>query len=122
MSALLCLATAVYFEARGEPLAGQMAVAQTIMNRVEDDRYRDTVCGVVYAPDQFSWAAARPTMPNNARARAATAVAEDVLEGETYPTNATHFHSGPPPVWTKHFKRLERIGGHVFYENTTPYR
>jgi hypothetical protein len=46
--ALTCLATAMYFEARGEPEEGQLAVGQVILNRVAHDRYPNTVCGVVY--------------------------------------------------------------------------
>ena len=44
MSAIACLATAIYFEARGEPMVGQVAVAQVIVNRVYDERFPDTVC------------------------------------------------------------------------------
>ena len=52
-TALLCLALTVYFEARGEPEHGQYAVAEVVMNRVEQ---RDaTVCSIVYAPNQFVW-------------------------------------------------------------------
>ena len=47
---LHCLANAVYFESRGEPLDGQLAVAQAILNRVESGRYADSICGVVNQP------------------------------------------------------------------------
>jgi len=45
--ALMCIAVAVYFEARGEPSAGQIAVAQVVRNRIEDPRYPDNACDVV---------------------------------------------------------------------------
>ena len=45
---LWCLATAIYFEARGESYRGQVAVAQVVLNRVKDHRYPDTICGVVF--------------------------------------------------------------------------
>lgn len=129
MSALLCLATMVYFEARGEDVAGQMAVAQVVINRVEDHRYEDDVCGVVYAKYgdhcQFSFACdgLSDEMPRGQARRAAYAAAEDVLEGETYPTNATHYHTpAVKPDWASSFKRAGRIGDHIFYENNTPYR
>ena len=55
MLAELCLALAVYHEARGEPLIGQKAVAEVVMNRVASDRFPDTICGVVMQPKQFSF-------------------------------------------------------------------
>ena len=53
--ALLCLTLNVYHEARGEPFLGQVAVAEVTLNRVDDLRWPDTVCEVVYQPYQFSW-------------------------------------------------------------------
>ena len=47
ITTIACLATAIYFEARGEPMVGQVAVAQVIINRVDDERFPDTVCEVV---------------------------------------------------------------------------
>ena len=47
LSTISCLALAIYFEARSEPIAGQLAVAQVILNRVVDERYPDTVCEVI---------------------------------------------------------------------------
>ena len=55
-TAALCLATAIYFEARGEPLAGQIAVGNVIMNRVQDGRFPDNVCDVVKEGPTYSWA------------------------------------------------------------------
>ena len=55
MIAELCLSLALYHEARGEPLNGQRAVAEVIMNRVESNRFPDTICGVVMQPNQFSF-------------------------------------------------------------------
>lgn len=129
MTTLMCLAIAVHFEARGETQAGQMAVAQVVMNRVEDSRYPDTVCDVVFEGTpkvcQFSFVcdAAPHTLPDNAAGRRSLAVAEDVLEGETYPTTATHYHTtGVAPDWRTTFDFDERIGDHLFYTNNTPYR
>ena len=47
LSTITCLAVAIYFEARSEPIAGQLAVAQVVLNRVADERYPDTVCEVI---------------------------------------------------------------------------
>ena len=55
MLAAHCLAIAMYYEARNQPIDGQLAVAQVIMNRVESPRYPDTVCEVVWQPKQFSF-------------------------------------------------------------------
>lgn len=55
MNALLCLATAIFFEARGEPIEGKELVANVILNRVEHSSYPDAVCGVVNQPKQFSY-------------------------------------------------------------------
>ena len=55
MSAIACLATAIYFEARGEPMVGQVAVAQVIVNRVYDERFPDTVCDVVKQGEYYTW-------------------------------------------------------------------
>jgi len=54
-SELDCLATNIYFEARGEPEAGQFMVGFITMNRVHDSRWPNTVCKVVYQPGQFEW-------------------------------------------------------------------
>ena len=55
LTELACMATAIYFEARGEPMVGQVAVAQVIMSRVNDERYPDTVCDVVKQGYYYSW-------------------------------------------------------------------
>ena len=55
LTELACMATAIYFEARGEPMVGQVAVAQVIMSRVYDERYPDTVCDVVKQGYYYSW-------------------------------------------------------------------
>ena len=54
-AALVCLATAVYFEARGEPFVGQSAVAHVVLNRVEDTRFPNDICSVVKQGPTYSW-------------------------------------------------------------------
>ena len=58
--ALFCLAMAIYFEARGEPMVGQVAVAQVVINRVTDYRYPDDVCAVVKEGYYYSWDKNKP--------------------------------------------------------------
>ena len=55
MTPMMCLAAAIFFEARDQPLDGMMGVADVVMNRVESDRWPDDVCSVVYQSRQFSF-------------------------------------------------------------------
>jgi len=124
--AFVCLKEAIYHEARGEPIHGQFAVAEVILNRVDSPAYPDTVCGVVHQNAhmanacQFSYACnGRPrTMPET-RARAiAGRIADLMLSGaERELTNgATHFHTvRVSPSWSSRLTRTAQIGVHVFY-------
>lgn len=113
---LRCLATAVYFEARGEPLEGQLAVAQVILNRVESGRYAPTVCGVIRQPGQFTYAKTRSPAASRdwevAKAIAFIAMQGTVAE---IAEGAMSFHAARvAPGWGEK-RRLARIGNHVFY-------
>ncbi|SDG39406.1 Cell Wall Hydrolase [Pelagibacterium luteolum] len=124
-----CLATGIYFEARGESYRGQVAVAQVIMNRVEDHRYPDTICGVVYQNQhrrnacQFSFACDGVTNVNRTSEVAAWHLAQEitqtVLNKEIYLTevaDATHYHATyVRPHWARNMDRLSQIGLHIFY-------
>ena len=125
MTPLLCLATAIYFEARGEDLMGQRAVAQVVINRTEDSRYPDTVCGVVWEPKQFSFTHDGKTekMYEVEARETAMQVAEEALQGNGLNITSTHYHStGVKPYWREHFLLDGRVGNHLFYTNETPYR
>lgn len=127
MTSLMCLAVAVFFEARGETTTGQYAVAEVIMNRVEDDRYPDTVCGVVFEDSQFSFTHdGKPDRLPRVATRAskrAKRVASEVLEGYRIGITSTHYHTtSVDPFWAEHFELDGMIGNHVFYTNTTQYR
>lgn len=110
-----CLATAVWFESRGETLEGQLAVAQAVVNRAKSGKWGKGVCGVIKAPRQFNFIAARVQRSTAtfttalAVARiAATGLWHDVAEG------AHSFHSARlNPGWR--LKRVAKIGNHVFY-------
>ena len=124
-----CLATAIYFEARGEPKRGQIAVAQVILNRVADANYPDTICGVVYQNQsrrnrcQFSFACdGKPDTIRETRAwTAAVQVAGAVTTGRVEVAalaGATHYHAAyVSPRWAPRLTRLARIGQHIFYRN-----
>jgi len=124
-----CLANAVYFEARGEPLLGQMAVAQVVINRVFSGHYPGNVCGVVYQSTrryhrrrcQFSFTCDgipdRVTEPD--AFERATRVARNALDGRFWVDDvgkATHYHARwVHPRWVHEMRRLDRIGVHTFY-------
>ncbi len=113
-----CLATAVYFEAKGEPLDGQLAVAQVILNRVEAGRFGGSICDVVMAPRQFSFVRGgqmpsprTPASWQTARAIAVIATAEAWRE---IVPDATHFHAVyVNPGWR--MRRVATVGRHIFY-------
>lgn len=115
---LHCLATAVYFESKGEPLDGQLAVAQVILNRVEKGRFGDNVCAVVKAPRQFGFVRSGqlPEATHAAQWETARAIAWIALSDgwrEIVP-NATHFHATRVnPGWN--LRRIATVGRHVFY-------
>jgi spore germination cell wall hydrolase CwlJ-like protein len=111
-----CLATAVYFEARGEPMEGQLAVAQTILNRVESGRYAPTVCGVINQPKQFSYDRTRAPSAGNdwETAQAIARIAARDMWREVAP-NALSFHARRvSPNWAGK-TRVATIGNHIFY-------
>jgi spore germination cell wall hydrolase CwlJ-like protein len=113
-----CLATAVYFEAKGEPLRGQLAVAQVILNRTHSGRFPSSVCGVVRQRGQFSFVhgGRLPSVPRASAAwRKAVAVARTAREGaEPVAAKALFFHARSVSTgW--HAVRVAQIGNHVFY-------
>ena len=118
---LRCLAGAVYFEARGEELAGQLAVAQVIVNRTEDGRFPRSYCGVVAQPGQFSFmrGSRMPRVPEGTAAwDRAVAVAQIADKGlwESEAEGAVFFHaSRVRPGWSRTKTRLAQIDTHIFY-------
>jgi hypothetical protein len=116
-----CLAGAVYFEARGEPLAGQLAVAQVIINRTEDGRFPRSYCGVVAQPGQFSFmrGSRMPQVREGSPAwRRAIAIARIADQGlwESEAGGAVFFHARyVRPGWSRTKTRLAQIDTHIFY-------
>lgn len=113
---LRCLANAVYFESRGEPLEGQLAVAQAIINRVESGRYASSICGVIAQRGQFSFDRSRSPAKGidwrNAMGIARIAAAD--MWREVAP-KAVSFHAARlSPGW-RGKTRIAQIGNHVFY-------
>lgn len=129
-AAVLCVALAVYFEARGEPATGQRAVAEVVLNRVWRSNGKRDACDVVFREDQFQWT--KRLKPrhwpkgyawNRARSVATTALREralDAIDGRrrTYAWGATHFHADTVcPPWATALQYVGTIGGHFFYRS-----
>lgn len=125
MTGLACLVLAIYFEARGEPEDGQVAVAEVVMNRVEDPRYPNTICGVVNQPQQFSFMSdgKSEVMLNSVAKEKATTIANKVISGYRLGITSTHYHTvDVNPKWAKKMELDGIIGRHLFYTNETIYR
>jgi spore germination cell wall hydrolase CwlJ-like protein len=118
-----CLTEAVYFEARGESLDGQIAVAEVILNRVDSPLYPRTVCGVIKQRGgggcQFSYVCqGKAKMREKGAADLAGRIARAMLDGapRLLTDGATHFHTrGVKPSWSKRFAKTAAIGAHLFY-------
>ena len=122
-----CLASGIYFEARGESVKGQAAVAQVILNRVRNPSYPKTICGVVYQNEdwrnrcQFSFACDNIKDRVNSRKHweMAREIAMAVTAGKIWLPevgSATHYHAIYVwPRWARSMEKVGRIGLHVFY-------
>ncbi len=116
-----CLATAVYFESRGESVEGQLAVAHVVMNRAVSGRYPTDWCGVVKQPAQFSFVrhGEFPYVDPNCDAwKKAEAVAE-LAAANVVPSVASDvlwYHADyVAPSWRRSLQEVEQIGAHIFY-------
>jgi spore germination cell wall hydrolase CwlJ-like protein len=122
-----CLANAIYFEARSEPIRGQMAVAQVVINRAFSGFYPNDVCGVVYQNAsrhlacQFTFACDGKSKAITERHHWAVAnrIARQTLDGQIYVPEvgkSTHYHAAyVRPNWAREMKKLVRFGLHSFY-------
>ena len=123
-----CLALAVYFEARSEPLLGQRAVAQVVLNRVKSAAYPDTICEVVYQgygthgrKCQFSFACdgVPERVYSEEHWRTASKVANDAVSGRVWIKSvgtSSHYHADyVRPRWRRVMQERAKIGRHIFY-------
>jgi len=114
-----CLARAVYWESKGEPLAGQLTVAEVIINRSRSGRFAPTVCGVVRQPSQFSFVRRGyiPQPPSASRDwHTAVAIAQIAMQrlADGAAPRALFFHARRVnPGWR--LTRVATVGNHVFY-------
>jgi hypothetical protein len=118
---LKCLAQAIYFEARGEPIEGQLAVAEVVINRAKSDMYPDSYCDVITQPAQFSFVhrgripAADETSAAWQRAEAIAEIAQQNL-WRSKAADALYFHATyVRPSWARQKVELAQIDTHIFY-------
>jgi spore germination cell wall hydrolase CwlJ-like protein len=125
-----CLAEAVYYEARNEPINGQIAVAQVVLNRRQSPKHPQTLCAVVYQRKgktcQFSWAC-NPRLLAKPKDSLQWAIAEQVaafaLKGlPDRVRGATYFHATYVRPNLRHLQRTVRIGRHIFYRERNTKR
>jgi len=121
----MCLALALYHEARGESLQAQLMVAKVIVNRVESKRWPSTLCDVVMQDRQFSFVRKGkvPTPKDQEAWDKSKNLAEEILK---YPSilpysDADHYHTvRVRPVWRRKLYRIVRVDQHVFYSYARP--
>jgi spore germination cell wall hydrolase CwlJ-like protein len=122
-----CLSIAIYYEARGEPVRGQVAVGQVILNRVRSPLFPETICGVVYQGQmnpgcQFSFTCDGKTdIPrNDAQWAQAQDIAKRITKGELWLPEvgySTYYHADyVRPNWAGSMSRIDTIGRHIFYK------
>ncbi len=123
---LQCMTAAIYYEAANEPIDGQRAVAQVILNRMRSPVYPHSVCGVVYQGSErktgcqftFTCDGSLARVPSAAGWARASTVAAAALSGYVYaPVGwATHYHADyVVPYWAQSLDKLSTIGRHIFY-------
>ena len=116
-----CLAGAIYFESRGEPLEGQLAVAQVIINRSESSRFPSSYCGVVFQRSQFSFVKGgrMPRIKQHSAAwKRAQAIARIAHQGlwNSEADDSLYFHANyVRPSWAKRKIARATINTHIFY-------
>ena len=138
-SELSCLALNIYHEARGQSIAGQIAVGQVTLNRVKDDRYPNTICEVVMqGPHRASWKGTGEMIPIKNRCQFSwycDGKSDKVKQHKAYgnivklskllisqdlidiTSGATHYHAHyVSPSWAKRKKRTTKIEDHIFYK------
>lgn len=116
-----CLAKNVYFESRGEPEKGQIAVIYTTLNRAKSGKYPTDLCRVVYQKNQFSWTAKRNHVVKEKEVyKDIKETVHEVLSGKhkDVTNGALYFHANSikKPRDFGNVKCTARIGKHVFYK------
>ena len=111
-----CLSLVGYHEAKGESDRGMIAVMQVTMNRVKSEKFANTICGVVFSPNQYSWSKYNPPIKEHKQYERAKRLAYEVVNGKH------HDISGKALFFNSLHKRPKgtvctvRIGGYSFYK------
>lgn len=120
---LKCMTDNLYFEAAGEPILGQAMVGHSVINRVKDSRWKDSVCGVIYQPKQYSWTLS-PTKEIDdfktyqfLESLAFTLLSNMDSQEATGVTNYLRCDVRDKVDWWKDMTFLGRIGDHCFYKD-----
>ncbi|MEM7318984.1 MAG: cell wall hydrolase [Pseudomonadota bacterium] len=123
-----CLSEALYFEARGETVKGQFAVAEVIMNRVKSSRFPNTLCGVIRQGTgrkyqcQFTYTCDghKEIIAEKKAYERVSKVARSSIDGvsASLTDGATHYHTtAVRPKWSRVYKKTAKIGVHIFYRH-----
>lgn len=125
MTPLMCLATAIFFEARDQSITGQEMVAEVVMNRVAHEKFPDTVCGVVFQDKAFSFTHdglsdnmfQYDTYYDRIAVEVAMKIGQDYLHNEVrLGSVSTHYHTvNVSPYWKDFFTVDGVVGDHIFY-------
>ena len=125
-TALMCMALNIFFEARSEPIQGQIAVAEVTLNRVASDDYPNTICEVVLQENsqgcQFSWwCDGKSDLPKEHNSfQTSKSLAKLMIDDGQYISvvgkNVTHYHTDDiKPYWSDDMVKVEQVGKHNFY-------
>ena len=124
---LICLATCVFYEARGESVDGQLAVAEVVLNRVRSNRYPDDICSVINQSRQYSYTHDGKSddflkEPEQEAVVRAILVASEVLNGYGLGITSTHYHTTAiMPYWAQFYDYDGKLGDHMFYTMVEDY-
>ena len=129
-TALMCMALNIFFEARSEPIQGQIAVAEVTLNRVASDDYPNTICEVVLQENsqgcQFSWwCDGKSDSPKEHNSfQTSKSLARLMIDDGQYISvvgkDATHYHTDDiKPYWSDNMVKVEQVGKHIFYAKNT---
>lgn len=120
---LECLALNIYHEARNQSRNGKLLVGHVTLNRVESDRYPNSICKVVYQKSQFSWThLIKDKTPRNKEAWQESLDLAQLLINRTFDrSNGSMYYYNPKkvsatPTWAKKFERVMIVGDHHFYK------
>jgi spore germination cell wall hydrolase CwlJ-like protein len=119
-----CLSRTIYFEAGNQSYYGKIAVGSVVMNRVNDERYPDTICGVIKQHKQFSWYSDGnsdvpfdgPAWENSIQAAKEVLCGCDKASGLFDDASVQYYHADyVSPSWAKKMQRVAKIDNHIFY-------